>query len=95
MKITSDPILKRTCTPSKDAAIFEQLTPEQNCLVLDEGESSKTAADRLYRWAKIHRPDCKVKTTKAYPTDRKPRVWLIFPTPIKTQIRGNFPRTQS
>ena len=38
----------------------------------------------------------KVKTTKSYKLDKKPRCWLVFPEPVKpvkTEIRGNFPKS--
>ena len=79
--------------PGKYDAIFEQLTPTQNCIVLDDEKTSNSVAQSLEDWAKKKGlKGCKVKTTKAYPGDKKPRVWLVFPEPPKTQIRGNFPK---
>jgi hypothetical protein len=92
MKITSDPILQRGSTkPCKDAEIFEQLTEKNNCIVLDNASEVNKVSQRLETWAKKHRPGCKVKTTSAYATDGKPRMWLVFPEAPKTAIRGPFP----
>jgi hypothetical protein len=92
MKISNDPIIQRGgITPSKNAAVFAQLTPENNCLILEDKKHVDNISQQLEYWVKRHKPGCKVRTTSAYPVDGKPRVWLVFPEPVKTTIRGNFP----
>ena len=96
MKITSDPIIKRgTLTgKSKYAELFESLTPQNNCIAAacpEDIEAFKGLGHALSQWAKKRHPGAKVASTKAY-KDGYPRVWLVFPEPPKTQIRGNFPK---
>lgn len=96
MKITSDPIIKRgTVTgKSKYAALFESLTPENNCIAAtcsEDVEAFKGIGHALNQWSQKHRPGTKVASTKAY-SDGFPRVWLVFPEPPKTTLRGNFPK---
>ena len=97
MKITNDPIIKRgTLTgKSKYSELFEALTPENNCIAAtspDESEKLKCLSGALKKFAKKHHPGARIASTKAYATDGLPRVWLVFPEPVKTNIRGNFPK---
>ena len=96
--ITSDPVEQyhgRGNTGRYDA-IFRQLTPEQNCLVFDDFTEMEKVAQALDGWIKrVKLKGGKVKTTKAYPLDNKPRCWLVLPPvvePPKTEIRGHFPK---
>ena len=96
MKITNDPIIKRgTLTgKSKYSELFEALTPENNCIAatcLEDIEAFKGIGHALQQWAKRRHPGAKVASTKSYP-DGFPRVWLVLPEPVKTNIRGNFPK---
>lgn len=96
MKITNDPIIRRGSLTgkSKYAELFESLTPENNCIAAtteEEAQAFKGMGHMLAQWARRHRPGTKVASTKAY-TDGFPRVWLVFPEPPKTQIRGNLPK---
>jgi hypothetical protein len=93
MKITNDPVIQRGgMKPGVNTAIFEKLTPENNCLVLDDKAKLGSISQQLEDWAKRRIPGCKVRTTGHYPTDGKPRVWLVYPEPVKTTIRGPFPQ---
>ncbi len=97
MKITSDPIIQRGgMKPGENTSVFAQLTPENNCLVLESKAKLGSISQLLEDWAKRqpHLKGCKVKTTTHYPADGLPRVWLVFPAPegeVKTAIRGPFP----
>jgi hypothetical protein len=93
MKITSDQPAGRAAQRSVYADIFSRLTPQANCLVLDTPKDTGKISQALASWAKHHAPDAKVTSTKAYPKDGKPRVWLIWPERPQTHIRGNFPRS--
>lgn len=96
--ITSDPVIQRQgyAQPGQYDSLFDQLTPEKNCIILNDAKEANKIAQALEDWAKKRKVvGAKVKTTKAYPTDKKPRCWLVFPpvAPVpKTQIRGNFPK---
>ena len=96
--ITSDPVIQRqgNAQPGQYDSLFDQLTPTNNCIILDDHKHVNKLAQALEDWAKKRKIiGAKVKTTKAYPTDKKPRIWLVFPPAPekpKTQIRGNFPK---
>ena len=50
-------------------------------------------AQALDGWIKRQKlVGAKVKTTKSYKLDKKPRCWLVYPKTVKTEIRGNFPK---
>ena len=96
--ITSDPVIQRQgyAQPGQYDSLFDQLTPENNCIILNDAKETNKMSQALEEWAKKRKIiGAKVKTTKAYPTDKKPRIWLMYP-PVpekpKTQIRGNFPK---
>ena len=96
--ITSDPVIQRQgcAQPGQYDSLFDQLTPEKNCIILNNAKEANKIAQALEDWAKKRKMiGAKVKTTKAYPTDKKPRIWLVYPPAPekpKTQIRGNFPK---
>jgi len=96
--ISSDPVIQRggNSEPGIYDELFSQLTPEKNCIVLDDWRHTNKIGQALEDWAKKHKMiGVKVKTTKAYPGDQKPRIWLVYPPavePPKTSIRGNFPK---
>ena len=96
--ITSDPVIQRQgcAQPGQYDSLFDQLTPEKNCIILNDAKEANKIAQALEDWAKKRKMiGAKVKTTKAYPTDKKPRCWLVYPPAPekpKTQIRGNFPK---
>ena len=94
--ITNDELVQRPgYTPNgKYDEIFAQLTPEQNCIVLEDAKDLNRVSGALIDYAKRRKiVGAKVKTTKAYHTDGKPRLWLVFPPEVKTTIRGNFPKS--
>ncbi len=89
---SSDPIVgKSSAEPSKYQPIIDGLTPEANCVVFDDTKDAANFKQRLEVWASKTIPGAKVRSTMRYPTDGKPRVWLVFPEPVKTTIRGPFP----
>ena len=96
--ITSDPVIQRqgNAQPGQYDSLFQQLTPENNCIILNDQKEANKLAQALEDWAKKRKMiGMKVRTTKAYPTDKKPRIWLIYPLVSekpKTEIRGNFPK---
>jgi len=91
MKITNDPIMGRAAKLGQYEALFQQLSPKANCIVSDDYKEIDRVAQALEGWAKKHVPGAKVRTTKAYPVDGKPRCWLVYPEQPNTKIRGNWP----
>ena len=95
MKITSDKPTGKVAQMSRYHDTFVKLTPEQNCIVLDDEKELGRVSQALEAWGKKHLGKAaKVNTTKRYPKDGKPRCWLIWPkveADPKTAIRGNFP----
>lgn len=94
--ITSDPIQQRPgyMPNGKYDEIFDQLTPEQNCIVLDDPAIVNRICGALTDYIKRRRiSGGKAKGTIRYAEDGKPRVWLVYPTSpaVKTTIRGPFP----
>lgn len=96
MQITSDPIEQyagRGISGAYDDT-FRKLTPKQNCLVFDEFRDMEKVAQAMDGWIKRQNlAGAKVKTTKAHPLDGKPRCWLVYPKPVQTEVRGNFPKS--
>ena len=96
--ITSDPVIQRqgNAQPGQYDSLFDQLTPTNNCIILDDHKHVNKLAQALEDWAKKRKmAGIKVRTTKSYPTDKKPRIWLIYHQAVelpKTKIRGNFPK---
>jgi hypothetical protein len=73
--ITNDELVQRPgYTPNgKYDEIFAQLTPEQNCIVLEDAKDLNKVSGALIDYAKRRKiAGAKVKTTKAYHTDGKP-----------------------
>lgn len=93
---TNGPIVgKSTTEPSKYQAIFDGLSPAKPCVVFDDVKDAERFKQRLDLWAEKHVKGAKVRSTKKYPGDGMPRVWLVYPQPeqpAKTAIRGNFPK---
>lgn len=96
--ITSDPLdqYNGRGNPGRYDAEFSRLTPKNNCIVFDKFSDMEKVAQAMDGWIKRAKlTGARVKTTKAYPADGKPRCWLVFP-PVpekpKTEIRGNFPK---
>lgn len=93
---TNDPIVgKSTTEPSKYQPIFDGLSPAKPCVVFDDVKDAERFKQRLDLWAEKHIKGAKVRSTKKYPADGKPRVWLVYPRPeqpAKTAVRGNFPK---
>ena len=92
--ITSDPVeqYQGRGNPGRYDEIFRKLTPEANCLVFDDFAEMEKVAQAMGGWIKrVKLKGGKVKTTKAYPADNKPRCWLVYPEGPRTQIRGPFP----
>ena len=96
--ITSDPVdqYNGRGIPGRYDAEFSRLTQKNNCIVFDKFSDMEKVAQAMDGWIKrANLTGAKVKTTKAYKSDGKPRCWLIFP-PVpekpKTEIRGNFPK---
>ena len=92
--ITSDPIEQYNGrgVPGFYDAEFRKLTPESNCMVFDDFAVMEKVAQALDGYIKrMKLTGCKVKTTKSYPSDGKPRCWLVYPEGPRTQIRGPFP----
>lgn len=92
--ITNDPVeqYQGRGNPGRYDSVFSKLTPESNCLVFDdfyEMERVAQALDRYVKQAKI--TGAKVRTTKSYKQDGKPRCWLVFADVPRTTIRGPFP----
>lgn len=96
--ISSDPLIQRggNSEPGVYDPLFEQLTPESNCIVLDDWRHTKKVGQALKDWLKKRKmTGFKVRTTKAYPNDKKPRIWLVYPPVVpapKTEIRGKIPK---
>ena len=96
--ITSDPVdqYNGRGVPGRYDAEFARLTPKNNCIVFDDFSEMEKVAQAMDGWIKrANLAGAKVKTTKAYKTDGKPRCWLVYPPAPekpKTQIRGNFPK---
>lgn len=92
MKITNDKPTGKSTQSSIYHELFSQLTPENNCIVFDDMQALGRVSQALDAWAKRYiRLNTRIVTTKSFPADGKPRCWLIWPEPTKTQIRGNFP----
>lgn len=92
--ITSDPVEQYhgRGAPGRYDAIFRKLTPESNCIVFDDFAEMERVAQALERYIKQAKiSGAKVRTTKAYPSDGKPRCWLVYPENPRTTIRGPFP----
>lgn len=93
MKITSDKPAGKVAQTSRYHEAFSKLTPEKNCIVCDDMKEMGRVSQALEGWAKKNiGKDVKVVTTKRYPSDGKPRCWLIWTEAPKTTIRGNFPK---
>lgn len=95
--ITSDPVdqYQGRGVQGRYDSTFEQMTPAKNCIVFDDHKDMERVSQAMERWAKNNLRGAKVRTTKAYKADGKPRCWLVFPpvAPVpKTEIRGNFPK---
>lgn len=94
--LTNDPIVGRSVNDvSKYQPIFDGLSPAKPCVVFDDVKDAERFKQRLDLWAEKHVKGAKVRSTKKYPADGKPRVWLVYPQPeqpAKTAIRGNFPK---
>lgn len=93
MKITSDKFQGKAAQMSIYHKTFLKLTPEANCIVCEDEKEMGRVSQALDAWARKHIGDkAKVVTTKKYPSDGKPRCWLVWPEAPKTTIRGNFPK---
>ena len=94
-EITSDPIDQYSNRGNFGFydSIFEKLTEQNNCIVFQDFQTMEKVAQALDGWIKRKKlQGAKVKTTKSYKLDKKPRCWLVYPKTVKTEIRGNFPK---
>jgi hypothetical protein len=94
--LTNDPIVGRSVNDaSKYQPIFDALIPANPCVVFDDIKDAERFKQRLDVWAEKHVKGSKARSTIKYPGDGKPRVWLVYPQtaqPVKTSIRGPFPK---
>ena len=93
-EITNDPLIQRGgyTQPGKYDELFSKLTREHNCIVLKDWKAVNRLCGALDDFIKRRKiTGAKSKGTKAYPTDGKPRVWLVYPPVVKTELRGPFP----
>ena len=94
-EITNDPVEQYAGrgNPGMHDQIFEKLTEQNNCIVFQDFQTMEKVAQALDGWIKRQKLiGAKVKTTKSYKLDKKPRCWLVYPKTVKTEIRGNFPK---
>ena len=74
--ITSDPVdqYNGRGVPGRYDAEFARLTPKNNCIVFDDFSEMEKVAQAMDGWIKrANLTGAKVKTTKAYKADGKPR----------------------
>ena len=94
LTITNDKLLDhRNLAETKYMDVFRSLTREKNCIVIESGTTMKAVASALRHWVKMHHPHdgYKVRSIQKYHFDGKSRVWLIYPSAPRTEIRGPFP----
>lgn len=87
MKITAEKPTGRSYQKSRYHETFSKLTPESNCIAgLDNEKECNKIAQALENWAKKQiGAGIRVTTTKAHPSDKKPRIWLWWPMQANTK----------
>ena len=94
LTITNDkPLDHWNLAETKYADVFRGLSKDKNCIVIESGTTMKAVASALRHWINTHHPQdgYKVRSVQKYHADGKPRVWLIYPSGPRTEIRGPFP----